>query len=127
MSFRERGLKHLKTLLGREPDGRVYTSRYYPAEESWLHVPDWWFGIPTESFSLKQQGPDGVTYLVGEEGPTHPIVALAVPNKVLRSNLQRFHCIGNGTRIKLLLVAVQGPNRLHDHGPEGVDFGPYEM
>jgi hypothetical protein len=104
-------------------DGDIFTSRFYPAAQSWTGRDAWWVQVPVHR--LKALGTRPV-HLVCEAGPGRAgFHYLRVPAAFFCENLAGFDVPGDGATVSLFLSAEPDTRFRDERGPAHVEFGPF--
>ena len=123
MTIRRSALRWLATTHGVR-DGDIFTSRYYPAAQSWTGRDAWWLQIPLHR--LAALGPRPI-HLVCQAGPEDAAFHyLRVPADFLHDNLAGLDLPGDGRMVSLFLSAEAESRFRDERGPAHLDLAPFE-
>jgi hypothetical protein len=104
-------------------DADIFTSRYYPAAESWTGRAAWWVQLPVSRINALG---GGSVHVVCEAGPNESgYHYLRVPAPFLREHLESLDRPGDGRMVSLFLSADRETRFRDERGPGGVDFAPF--
>lgn len=101
----------------KDDNNKVYTSKYYKADESWPKTEVWWLKFPLtaiDTFKYKY-----VNFVCQKEPNKNDFYYLKVPVKYLHDHLHKFHRIGENIDIylsanpKTMFVEERGEGRLN--------------
>lgn len=102
MTIRAAALRWL-ALTHRVRDGDIFTSRYYPATESWTGADAWWLHLPVHRLDALGDRP---VHLLCETAPgARDFHYLRVPASYLHQRLAKLDRPGDGTQVSLFLSA----------------------
>lgn len=119
-TVRSAALRWLKDHMG-IAGGVVYSSRYYPAEESWTASPAWWHNIPVGRLADKRV--KYVRLLCQTAIESLEFHYLRVPTAVLRA--ERDNLEVSGGAIRLHLSADRDDRFVDLRGAGRIDFSEY--
>ena len=122
MTIRSTALRWL-ALTHRVRDGDVFTSKYYPAAQSWTGADAWWVQLPVHRIEAPGERD---LHLVLQAAPDRAeFHYLRVPAAFLRDNLAGLDRPGDGRAVSLFLSA-RPDSRFRDERGEGrLDFAPF--
>lgn len=104
-------------------DADIFTSKFYPAEQSWTGEAAWWVQIPVHR--LEALG-DGAVHLVCQAGGAQPgFHYLRVPAAFLRDNMAGVDRPGDGRMVSLFLSAEPATRFRDERGSAHLDFAPF--
>lgn len=130
MSVRSAALRWLASAHGVR-DGDIFTSRYYPAAESWTGREAWWVQVPVHRVEALGAG---VVHLVCEAAPgaagrpgARAFHYLRVPAAYLRARLADLDRPGDGRVVSLFLSAEPGARFRDERGAGRVAFAEFAV
>ena len=104
--------------------GDLRVSKYYVAEESFWHVPGWWFEIPTMAVVKLETHFD----LLGRNPTGDPeFIHFRVPPEFLVANKAGLGFREQEDKFSLFISAEQKDLWREVRGPGGVDFGRFRV
>ena len=122
LSVRSSALRWLAA-THRVRDGDIFTSRFYPAEQSWTGRAAWWVQLPVHR--LEALGA-GAVHLVLQAVPDRPeFHYLRLPAAVLRDNLAGLDLPGDGRMVSLFLSAEPATRFRDERGTAQLDLSPF--
>lgn len=122
LSVRSSALRWLAA-THRVRDGDIFTSRLYPAEQSWTGRAAWWVQLPVHR--LEALGA-GAVHLVLQTSADRPAFHyLRLPAAVLRDNLAGLDLPGDGRMVSLFLSAEPGTRFRDERGAAQLDLSPF--
>ena len=122
LSVRSSALRWLAA-THRVRDGDIFTSRLYPAEQSWTGRDAWWVQLPVHR--LEALGA-GHVHLVCQAAPDRmEFHYLRVPAAMLRDNLAGLDRPGDGRMVSLFLSAEPATRFRDERGSAQVDLAPF--
>ena len=122
LSVRSSALRWLAA-THRVRDGDIFTSRLYPAEQSWTGRAAWWVQLPVHR--LEALGA-GAVHLVLQAAPDRPAFHyLRLPAAVLRDNLTGLDLPGDGRMVSLFLSAEAATRFRDERGAARLDLSPF--
>lgn len=134
MSVRSAALRWLASAHGVR-DGDIFTSRFYPAAESWTGRPAWWLQVPVHRVEALGSG---LVHLVCEAAPGEGAPSgsgragarafhyLRVPASYLREHLDALDRPGDGGVASLFLSAEPEARFRDERGAGRVAFAQFE-
>ena len=125
MTIRKSALRWLAT-HHRVRDADIFTSRFYPAAESWTGRDAWWLNIPVHRVEAPGERDFHLLCEAPDEAPNAPSFHyLRVPASFLRAHLDGLDRPGDARTVSLFLSA-EPDSRFHDErGPARLDFTPF--
>ena len=121
MTIRKAALRWL-SLTHRVRDGDIFTSRYYPAAESWTGRDAWWVQIPMHR--VEAPGERFIHVVCESPQAAGAFHYLRVPAHFLRTHLDVLDRPGDGSVISLFLSA-EPDTRFRDERGAGLGFGEF--
>lgn len=127
MTIRSSALRWLAATHGVR-DGDIFTSRHYPAAQSWTGRAAWWVQLPVHRLEALGERP---VHLVCQAAPGAPAAGagafhyLRVPARVLRERLAGLDRPGDGTVVSLFLSAEPDGRFRDARGPAQLDLAAY--
>lgn len=119
MSVRTDALIWLNTNF--KSDNKVYTSKYYSAEESWPKIPVWWFKIPQNAIDEKSYK---FVNLICQVAPSvNKFYYLKVPVAFFKKHFEKFHQTNN--QISIYLSAAPEDLFTERRGEGALDFSMF--
>lgn len=104
-------------------DGDIFTSRYYPAAESWTGADAWWVQLPVHRLAALGER---AVHLVLEAAPGgRDFHYLRVPASVLHGRLDALDRPGDGTVVSLFLSADPATRFRDERGPGHVELAGF--
>lgn len=105
-------------------DGDIFTSRFYPAAESWTARDAWWVQIPVHRVDALGERTVHLV-LAARPGESDAFHYLAVPASYLRAHLAGLDAPGDGRLVSLFLSAEPGDAFRDERGPGKVPFAQF--
>jgi hypothetical protein len=122
LSVRSSALRWLAA-THRVRDGDIFTSRFYPAAQSWTGRDAWWVQLPVHR--LEALGA-GAVHLVCQAAPDRTeFHYLRVPAAVLRDNLAGLDRPDDGRMVSLFLSAEPATRFRDERGSAHLDLAPF--
>jgi hypothetical protein len=104
-------------------DADIFTSRFYPAAESWTGRDAWWVQIPVARIDALG---DGVVHGVCEAEPGgRGFHYLRVPAAFLRQHLDALDRPGDGRVVSLFVSADPASRFVDERGPGRLSLAPF--
>jgi hypothetical protein len=104
-------------------DADIFTSRFYPAAESWTGRDAWWVQIPVVRIEALGAG---AVHVVCEAGPATPgFHYLRIPAAFLREHLEALDRPGDGRVVSLFLSAEAATRFVDERGAGRLSFAPF--
>lgn len=104
-------------------DGDIFTSKFYPAAQSWTNADAWWVQVPVHR--LEALGSGGVHLVLQAAANASEFHYLRVPAAFLRDNLAGFDMPGDGRMVSLFLSAEPATRFRDERGAAHLDFAPF--
>ena len=122
MTIRSTALRWL-ALTHRVRDGDVFTSKFYPAAQSWTGADAWWVQLPVHRIEASGERD---LHLVLQAAPDRAeFHYLRVPVAFLRDHLAGLDRPGDGRMVSLFLSALPDARFRDERGEAGIDFAPF--
>ena len=122
LSVRSSALRWLAA-THRVRDGDIFTSRFYPAEQSWTGRDAWWVQLPVHRLEALGAGD---VHLVCQAAPDRTeFHYLRVPAAVLRDNMEGLDLPGDGRMVSLFLSAEPATRFRDERGSAQLDLAPF--
>lgn len=103
-------------------DGDIFTSRLYPAAQSWTGADAWWVQLPVHRIEAPGERDLHLVLEGAERGAFH---YLRVPAAFLRANLAGLDRPGDGRTVSLFLSALPDSRFRDERGAGRLDFAPF--
>lgn len=106
-------------------DGDIFTSRYYPAEESWTDRDAWWVQLPVHR--VEAPGERNFHVVLQTAPGAQTFHYLRVPASHLRAHLAGLDRPGDGRMVSLFLSAEPASRFRDERGSARLDFAPFAL
>lgn len=104
-------------------DGDIFTSKLYPAAQSWTGADAWWVQVPVHR--LDALGAGAIHLVLQAAAGANRFHYLQVPAAFLRDNLAGLDVPGDGRTVSLFLSAEPATRFRDERGSAHLDLAPF--